>query len=287
MAQLIAMRQRIKAIETIKKITHAMRLISMSTHTQLKNKQEALDKYSTAIKQITTLVKSTLKTDNNTSTVFQSNQDNKLDLIILVGSEKGLCGNFNNQLFKFFELKNTHRNPQAFIPIGKFAVDYALSKKEDIVARYKEFNSANFITIADKITNYILENTHTYNTITVYSNYPKTFFSQKPEQTQIAPLAEDTADNNKISVHKGEAAEYLWEQSPEELYKKLQELHLRVVLQRLLYNSLLAEQAARFVSMDSSTRNAESLLDKMKLEYNKERQGAITRELTELIGSFL
>lgn len=292
MAQLIAMRQRIKAIETIKKITHAMRLISMSTHTQLKNKQEALQTYSKSIKDITTLVKQQVPEEPISSPLDNKKADE--DLIILVGSEKGLCGNFNNQLFKFFELKKDYYKNPEMIAIGKFAIDYANSKAQTLLQSYKEFNSNNFIVIADHVSNYILEHLQKYKRVIIYSNYPKTFFIQRPQDKQLIPLdAQDNSSENFGEVsdystsEKNSYNEYLFEQSSRELYYKLEELHIKMMIQNSLYNSLLAEQAARFISMDSSTRNANDLLTKMKLEYNKERQAAITRELTELVGSFL
>ena len=120
-----------------------------------------------------------------------------------------------------------------------------------------------------------------YARVTVYSNYQKSFFNQKPRKNIIFPLSECIATETEEPP-----VEYLFEQSPEELNATIRHLMLTVTLQEILFDSLLAEHAARFLSMDSSTRNADSLLVTMKLEYNKTRQAAITRELTELATNY-
>jgi len=84
-----------------------------------------------------------------------------------------------------------------------------------------------------------------------------------------------------LAPHEG----YYWEQEPAEVLNSLVITYLEARIEQLLFQSLLAEHAARFVSMDSSTRNAKNLLDATKLQYNKLRQAKITKELTELTGS--
>lgn len=75
------------------------------------------------------------------------------------------------------------------------------------------------------------------------------------------------------------------EQPAEQLARDLAQLYVEAQLHQALFQSLLAEQAARFISMDNATRNAEGLLDLSKLQYNKLRQAKITREITELVSS--
>ena len=83
-----------------------------------------------------------------------------------------------------------------------------------------------------------------------------------------------------------DTADYIWEQNPEELLTMITQQCVQATVHTLLFHSLLSEQAARFLSMDSSTRSAEGLLEQNKLQYNKLRQAKITKELTELTGGF-
>jgi F-type H+-transporting ATPase subunit gamma len=282
MTQLVQMQQRIKAIETIKKITHAMRLISMSTHSRLRHKKTFLENYRNAFEDLWIRIN---RATRHTITIPEKQAGQKAEnhLIILVGSQKGLCGTFNISLFKFFEQDlPTIDHTYYFITVGKYATDYLERDGRTLLATYNNLSSLTFVSIARAITGIILSNPRSYSTVTLYSNWPKTFFVQKPQKSIIIPF-KDIADTT------GDAAgtEYLFEQTPEELTSTIRHLMLVVTLQDLLFESLLSEQAARFLSMDTSTRNADSLLNQMKLAYNKTRQAAITRELTELAGSLL
>ena len=101
MSQLIQMNQRINAIETIKKITHATRLIAMSSHTRLANKEPILTHYKNKITQLFAQLINYKK--DFYKTLFNFSPTANGSLIILVGSQKGFCGTFNVMLFKFFE----------------------------------------------------------------------------------------------------------------------------------------------------------------------------------------
>ncbi len=269
------MRQRIRAVETIKKITHAMRLIAMSTRSRLRHKKVHLEEYRAVFQRLWSRMGHFLVTTQITATQEQPH------LIILVGSQKGLCGPFNSSLFKFFETEEpTLDTKHHLIAVGKHATDYFTAEKKLILASYNNLSASQFVSIAQGITTMIIQSPIPYATVTVYSMYQKNFFVQKPKKSQIYPFAE-----TEIPVEKEQPSEILFEQSPEELSATIRQLMLAVTLQEILFESLLAEQAARFLTMDSATRNADKLLVSMKLEYNKLRQTAITRELTELSSS--
>jgi len=284
MAELVQMRQRIKAIETIKKITHAMRLISMSTHSRLKHKEEPLANYRNEIKHLFYKIKNAYPGWHNQIIMPKKSKKHK-DLIILVGSQKGLCGTFNSLLFKSFKSIMSHYNPEhvVLIAIGKKAADYIKKNKPaPLLASYDKFTTATFNTILKDLTTTIMEADPTFHSVTMVSNVLKTFFMQKPKATSIIPLTKDIHDDKPLEIPE----DYVWEQPPFELLDVLAHLFIESTLNHLLFQSLLSEQAARFISMDSATRNAEGLLEKAELTYNKLRQAKITKELTELSGSY-
>lgn len=269
MEQLIIMKQRIKTVETIKKVTHAMRLISMSSHTRLLEKRKNLAAYKKACEELWSSVYPALPT------TLETHSEEPKELVILVGSQKGLCGAFNTSLFKFFEgsqpkaPRHTH-----FIAVGQFAADYLKRHKITPIASYPIFSLQHFIPIAQAVTDLIMSDPTKYSTVTVYHTIEKTFFVQQPRKTVIYPFGTPHQESDP--------QEYLFEQAPELLRDTIANLLLSVSLQNILFESLLSEQAARFISMDTSTRNADNLITTMKLGYNKIRQATITRELSEL-----
>ena len=271
MEQLIVMKRRIKAVETIKKVTHAMRLISMSSHTRLNDKKAALSAYKKTFENLWNSVRTVLPP-------AEKRPETHAQLSILVGSEKGLCGTFNTNLLKYF---NQQQGPLTkdmhIIGIGAHAVKYLQQKNCIPVASYEPLTKNSFVSIAQAVTNHIMNSPFVYRTATVYSNKQKTFFVQQPHESVIYPLTDPVTDPKTKSE-----TDYLFEQSPELLRTTLSSLYLSIAMQELLFESLVSEQAARFISMDGSTRNAENLLTSLKTDYNKIRQASITRELTEL-----
>ena len=283
MSLLIQMRQRLKAIETIKKITQAMRLISMSTHTKLKNKKDIIDNYSDEIIKLFSKIKKFDKTWQNPFLNPQDTTKGKI-LIILIGSQKGLCGNFNTNLFYLFEknLRELKKQDIEIISIGKKASEYLKIKKIKTKTNFDEFTPKKIISIANSINDIIINTDLPYRGVVCYSSFSKSFFIQKQKKSVIIPL---TIEENNVDIKYSE--ELLWEQKPQEILDFLSKLNLNITLQKILIQSLIAEQAARFIAMDNSTRNAESLLESSYLSYNKARQAKITKELTDLSAIFL
>lgn len=278
MEQLISMRQRIKSVQTIQKITQAMRLISISTHSRLSNKKLNLEKYRQALFELYLKIQANLEAKPK-FTEPNKNISNK-NLIILVGSQKGLAGTFNSHLFKFFE-KDYDLNPQDdIITIGKIVSDYIKkNKNRDTVASYDIFNSINFAEIANYITTFILDHALDYDSVILYANHPKTFFLQEPSKFILLPFQQ--MNNNVAKKNIVIPKDYEIDQ-PDHLIASLEKIILSTIIQNSLFNSLLAEQSARFLSMDTATRNADNLITSMQTSYNKLRQASITKEITEV-----
>ncbi len=285
MSKLIQMRQRIKAIETIEKITHAMQLISKSTHSNLRNKLKNLLTYLKTTESLLTKVKKTIPSWNH-FLYKSSTKKTEKNLIILIGSQKGLCGSFNSSLFRHLSdhIKNKDSSNIDFITIGTKAESY-IKKKENLnlFLSYKNFNARTIIPLIDTISKKILDNYKNYSSITFVSTIAETFFTQKPSTTVFVPLQNE--ENKEVQDNTG-AQDYSWHQDPHEFLDDLAKNYIATKIYYILFQSFLAEQASRFISMDSATRNAKKLLKEMKLEYNKLRQEKITKELTELSSSF-
>ncbi|MBV8661198.1 MAG: F0F1 ATP synthase subunit gamma [Candidatus Dependentiae bacterium] len=278
MSQLIQLKQRIKAIKVIKKITHAMRLISMSSRLKMIKQTESLKIFRD---EITPLLCSL----ENVHPSIEQNQSFHKNIWILIGSEKGLCGNFNNTIFYHFQtqLKQININDYSFITVGKEAGDYLTQQGIKTIARFDKLSNNQLEKTATLLYEFLLENKGSYENVTCFYNRSKTFFIQEPYQYQLLPVKpqENCSLDNSANLE-----DYHWVQSPEDVLSCIFQSFLKLNVLFILSQSMIAEQSARFLSMDSSTRNAENLLKKMNLEYNKIRQAKITRELTELISSF-
>jgi F-type H+-transporting ATPase subunit gamma len=305
MSKLIQIRQRIKAIETIKKVTHAMRLISMSTHSRLRGKQEPLRTYRASINQLFAKLQP-LALDWTNPIMYPTTHETTL--FILVGSQKGLCGTFNTHLFaKFIHTAEQDKSAHyQVITIGKQITDFYVEHyHQQPIKIFNDFSQRTMASIADALINYIVQAPQPFARVAVVSNEFTGFFIQRPRETNVIPFNDARpADTSKGETASGSAASassegsldrkfvsgpiegYLWYHEVKAILDMLAQQYLEAELQSLLYESLLAEHAARFISMDNATRNAEKLLEETKSDYNKLRQAKITKELTELTSSF-
>lgn len=274
MAHLIELRQRLRAIETIKKITHAMRLISISKHTRLKSKLTALETYTHHLHLLFARLHAHAPTWSS-SVFYPSKQRAHRTLYIIISSNKGLCGNFNSQLFEFLDRKRLREqhDPVYYIMVGKQAVEYG-KKLADItlLAKFPDISLAKIEGITRHCASLIMQNE--FSQVAIVSNKMKTFFKQEPRETRLIPYHHSLNQD---------LFEYTIEQPLETILPLVAQQCLHAKLYQLFYESLLSEQAARFLSMDTATRNATTLLEETQLQYNKLRQLKITKELIELI----
>jgi F-type H+-transporting ATPase subunit gamma len=299
MAELIHMRQRIKTVETIKKITHAMRLVSMSAHAKLGKQFAAIKTYHASITAILNQVNA-LAALNNHKTESPGPQRT---LLIAVGSQKGLSGSFNSVLF--YELSAYLSRQNRFVQIisvGKKMVDLVSStyKNRNIIS-FPNLSATQAPAIAQTITERIITNQNNFTSVMILSMVPKNFFIQMARTTPLLPLQlppsplqgygviatpERLREGGEHETTAPTSHDYLWESDPAQLMEQLTKQYITSTIYKALLESLVAEQAARFVSMDSATRNAEKILEATKLKYNKLRQAKITKELLELADTF-
>jgi F-type H+-transporting ATPase subunit gamma len=278
MSQLIHLKQRIKAIGSIKKITQTMRLISMSSHSKLKKQTDNLIRFRNEIRPLLCA----LTTENDDSK--QKHAPKFKTLYILFAGEKGLCGTFNSAMFAYFhkhlskeKLENSH-----IIAVGKKACEYL---KEINIKPLYEFDKVlpnHLEKIAQDIYERIIHIHKHYESVVCMYSFPKTFFNQEPQTLQIIPIQQDPCEV-QVNI---QLQDYEWLQERKDVTRSMFHILLKTNILLILSSSMLSEQSARFLSMDNATRSAETLLKEMKLAFNKIRQAKITGELIELISSF-
>ena len=227
MSQLIQMRRRIKAIETIKKITSAMRLISRSLHTRLRKQQVILKEY----RNITCAIFSELHQAAPlwTSELFAPNpSEPKHELVIIIGGQKGLCGNFNSNIFYWIDthqddLKNFTKKS---IVMGRRVEEHFTKRKLPFVASYEELKAQNLDAMTDKIIDHIISQNPRYTSVQIISNHSKTFFIHEQKTTQLIPFTWCAPDQGANLL----STDYVWEHDKEELLKVLATSYLKTTV---------------------------------------------------------
>jgi F-type H+-transporting ATPase subunit gamma len=279
-SQLTPLKRKIKSIQTTQKITHAVRLISMSFYSKLEKQNVFLQEYKNSISDIFTQLVASFPEWKN-SILFPEDIMDSRPLFVIVSSSKGLCGSFNSNLFRYFErafFVEKHQKA-TFITIGQKATNFIKEKNTgDILQSYEELTSSNFDSIAAKLVSLITDSAGNYSSVSFFSNYLKNFFVQRPQKTTLVPVGLEKVKNNN-DVFDGDL---IWEQTSEVVLDYLALEYLKSSTLNVLFQSMISENAARFLAMDSSTTNAEKILEKLTLQFNKTRQALITKEVAEL-----
>lgn len=293
MSQLAQLKQQIKSIQTTKKITHAVRLVSMSLYSKLEKQRTPLKSYVNAIRTI--FIDFAQGAHISDPILFPEDVQDQNPLFIIVGSSKGLCGSLNSNLFRYTKKSifiEPHQKPQV-IAIGQKAIKFIKeSQVGDICCVYQELTSHNITTITDDLMEKILNSPQPYSSVTFFSNELKSFFMQRPIKTTLIPACFDEHAHDHEHVHPDFHHSYntapnerINEQDFDVIALNLAHMYLRSTISNTLFQALIAEHAARFVAMDGSYTNAEKILERLTIHFNKLRQALITKEVAELSAS--
>ncbi len=288
MANLRRIRERIASIQNTQQITRAMKMVAAAKLRKAQNQIVATRPYAQKLESVVTNLVHNI--DYHSRFLNPVENPQKI-LFIIVGSDRGLCGGFNNNLFKVLETKITsdfseHKKAGNldFICIGKKATDYFNKRKFNVVAKHPGFFENLRFEHAHDIMRDVIRDFElgTYDSVFVAYNEFKSVIAQNREIEQLLPLKSIAASDGGESEQTF-STDYLFEPSPQQIIEKLIPLHLNTQLWKSVLESNASEQGARMAAMDNATENAKELMRNLRLEYNQARQAAITTELTEIV----
>lgn len=299
-------------IKSNQRISHVTKALQMVSAVKMRKAQKmALDSRPFAQKVIELLKKLAEyqeKYGEMTPFYFGENKESNRILVVVSSSDKGFCGNFNNNLLRFVEHEisklekgdeqdSSSRTIEAF-PIGKKASDFFKKKGFEIKAEfngmgdYGEFNEIK--PVADALINYFA--TGEYRKIYFFWTDFISSFLQKPRKAQLLPIKSKVykkllenspvykLEDKKYSQDKeeGKILDYIFEPSVKEIYNNLSVQ----MIEHIVYHSILennaSEHSARMIAMKNAHDNAAELIDNLTLKYNKARQNQITSEVCEI-----
>ena len=297
MPSLIDIRRRVRAVKSTEQITKAMKMVSSS---KLRRAQERILKSRPYAKEM-------LRVFNNLATRVDSSKHPLLNddpeagrtLLIVITADRGLCGSFNTNIVKS-ALQFTIEHPKgsdgaevALALVGRKGRDFFMRRGFDVL--YEEvglFQNVKW-SHAQAIAQTAIKDFLGPDISSVYLVYNefKSVMQQRVVIEKLLPIPklppeEPSAANPQFGATADrmlQNAEYLFEPGPEQLLSTLLPLHVAVQVHRALLESSAAEHAARMQSMDSATKNAKEMVERLTLYMNKVRQAAITREIIEVV----
>ncbi len=281
-------RDRIVSVKNTRKITSAMKMVAAAKLKKAQDQAQAAQPYANAMAQMLSRLSGAIKSTGGSPLLVGTGSDQN-HLIVVISSDRGLCGGFNANLFRFVRaqvrtLESEGKNVN-LLCIGR--------KARDVLKR--EFSSRIVDSItglggrarlsysdADAIAGTILGlfDAGKFDVCHLAYNEFKSVLTQKPSRQQIIPFSPDTQSMNDNAKS---TAPYSFEPEEQILMSQLLPKNLSTQIFRALLDSAAGEQAARMTAMDNSTRNAGDLIKKLTLQYNRARQAHITKELIEII----
>ena len=281
MANLRDIRNRIISIENTEQITKAMKMVAAS---KLYKAQTKLNYVKTLYNNISLIIYSLIDKYELSHKVLENKDGTTTSLLVVIGSDKGLCGAFNNNLFRRVEsfLKQKDPNKWLLLTIGRKAEIYFRRRGYSIIQSYSGFFDSLSYDHATNVVNYIYNQFISQNLSQVVLTYNHFFtvLRQEANFKSFLPL------NINYKIKKNDILPletYLIEPNPNQVLAQLFPIFLAYHFWNTIIESNTSEQAARVTAMDSAANNAKDLRSELKLLYNRVRQSAITTELTEII----
>ncbi len=292
-------RVRIASVKSTKKITSAMKMVAASKLKKAQEQAEASQPYATAMAGMMARVAEGVVVGPNSPKLLIGTGSDQTHLLVVVTSDRGLCGGFNGNLVR--RVRQEVRRLQAE---GKQVKILCVGRKgRDVLKRdFSALITHSFTGLAgrtnlnfaeaDEVTQWILEQFEAgaFDICTLAYNEFVSVLTQKPTFQQLIPFkaSEGNAANDNRHLDKAPApvsvtSPYSFEPEEDRILGALLPKNLGIQIYRALLDSGAGEQAARMTAMDNATRNAGEMINKLSIQYNRARQAFIPKELIEII----
>jgi len=296
MANLKALKNRIKSVKSTQKITKAMKMVAASKLRRSQLAAEAARPFALAMEgMLRNLAAGFTQNDSAPPLLIGNGRDDR-HMLIVATSDRGLCGGFNSSIIKGARLKIRQLAAEGkkirIFSVGRKSED-ALKKNNDIVEKITGLSRrAPTFKDAENIAHKIISmyNHGEFDVCGIFYNHFKSAISQEVTYQQLIPLLVDgggwKVEGEETTNHQPPTtnhAPYEYEPNEEEILKELLPQNLAIQIYRALLENAASEQAARMMAMDNATRNAGDMIKDLTLVYNRTRQAAITKELIEII----
>jgi F-type H+-transporting ATPase subunit gamma len=285
MATLDDLKKRIASVKSTQKITKAMKMVAAA---KLRRAQENAEKgrpYSEKMNNIILNLSSGISDKENAPKLLSGTGEEKIHLCIVLTSDRGLCGGFNTNITKkakaYFKKISEEGKTLKIITVGSKGYDQLKRVYKDSIVEkisFKDSKTINYLD-AEKVGNMIIENFEKkeFDVCTIFYNKFKNVITQIPQEQQIIPLKTSDVERNSSDDN------YEFEPEEDEILSNLLPKNISTQIFKAMLENSASEQGSRMSAMDSATRNAGEMVDKLTIEYNRSRQAAITKELIEII----
>jgi F-type H+-transporting ATPase subunit gamma len=290
MANLRDIRNRISSIENTQQITKAMKMVAAAKLRKAQQRMLATRPYANKMRS---MVGRLVAGAGASNILLRQPAETGRILLIVVGSDRGLCGGFNNNLFKVVEQSIQQHysefNKQGLldlVTIGRKADAYFKKRKYLVIESHNGFfdklNYADTAAIMSDASEKFANGT--YDKVLVAYNEFKSVIAQTRIVDEVLPIdPEKLEDEESVKKESLAVTEYIYEPDTDTILNDILPVHLNMQLWKAVLESNASEQGARMAAMDNATENAKELERELRLKYNQARQSAITTEISEIV----
>ena len=286
MANLKAIRIRISSVKSTKQITSAMKMVSAAKLRKAQDKIVRLRPYASKLHEILIGLSQSLA-DSEVENIYGRVSEPEKILIVVITSNRGLCGGFNANVIKEARNVISEKFPEqfnkgnvTFLTIGKKGYDYLRKQRVKMLPEHNKlfndltFENASYVT--EEVMNSFI--TGEFDRVILIYNQFKNAAVQNLTVEPFLPVETSTREKER-SV----PADYIYEPTKEEIIKELIPKSLKIQFYKAVLDSFVAEHGARMTAMHKATDNATGMIRDLTLQYNKARQAAITNQILEVV----
>lgn len=268
---------RIKGVQSTHQITNAMNIVSSTKFKKFSALVEKSRPYANSLQGVLINLAAGLKSEKHP--LLDGKPNVKKIGVVVMTSDRGLCGSFNSGTLKVLEkLREDNKDKEiSVIAVGKKARDYCKKKEINLKAEYVQLIPETMFEKSKEIGENIIEffNEDIFDEVyMVYSEFHSAV-NWDLQTKKILPLPRVESEKNEP---------YIFEPSQEYIMSSLLPKYLNIEIYQAILENTASEHAARRQAMQNATDNAEEMIADLTLLYNRERQSAITQEISEIVG---
>jgi len=282
MASLKDIRKRIDSVKRTQKTTSAMKMVSAAKLRRSENAIREATPYANKLKSVVSSLSTRFEgmdQDTGFGLLFQ-NSGGKRTGVILITSDRGLCGGFNSNLSKALarQLADEEVECAEFVILGRKGNEFFKRSAHNILANHTGTSPGEqLVLVRDIVSEFTrrFEAGELDQVILAYNHFVSVI-AQVPVIEQLLPITPPEAEIT-------DDRDIIFEPSPQDILETLLKKYVQNQVYVSWLDTIAGEHAARMTSMDAATKNAGEMIEKLQLHYNRSRQAAITRELIEII----
>lgn len=286
MASLKDIRIRIESTKNTQQITKAMKLVSAA---KLRKAQHQIQNMRPYAQTLLKVIADIAATERVYHPLIAPVSEAKKILLVVISSDRGLCGGFNTNINKFtdqfIKANKDKYEKMDFIFVGKKTTDFFARKKINPIESIQRLDKDISYSLASNVASNLIKKylDGDYDEIRLIYNEFKSAISQKVTCETILPVDLEKQTFTQEGVSSPFAVDMIYEPNPEKIIEQLLLKHFSLQVYRCMSESVAAEHGARMTAMENATNNAKEVLGKLTLTYNKARQEKITTELIEIV----